>query len=135
MSAVLEVKEPSARYLAALQPALVRQFGLLAMAPGGVARLRKLILALAVQGKLAPQDCHEEPVPLLLERVRNHRCRLVASGLVKQGKPLPQVDDAQSMFDLPEGWAWARLGELCSYIQRGKGPAYAEQSEHKVVSP
>ena len=38
------------------------------------------------------------------------------------------------MFELPKGWTWARLGELCSYTQRGKGPAYAEQSEHKVIS-
>ena len=38
------------------------------------------------------------------------------------------------MFELPKGWTWTRLGELCSYIQRGKGPAYAEHSEHKVIS-
>ncbi len=134
MSAVLEAREPSARYLEAAQPALVRQFELLATAPGGVARLREFILSLAVQGKLTVQDCDEEPASALLERIRDRKLRSIASGAIKQGKQPLEWDDAAPMFELPKGWTWARLGELCSYIQRGKGPAYAEQSEHKVIS-
>lgn len=60
MSAVLEARQPSARYLEAVQPALVRQFQLLATAPGGVVRLRELVYILAAGGYLAPKtdsDC------------------------------------------------------------------------------
>jgi type I restriction enzyme S subunit len=60
--------------------------------------------------------------------------RSIASGAIKQGKQPAELDDAEPMFELPKGWTWTRLGELCSYIQRGKGPAYAEHSEHKVIS-
>lgn len=56
MSAVLQAQEFGAKCLVNLQPPLVRHFELIARAPGGVARLRKLILTLAVQGKLVPQD-------------------------------------------------------------------------------
>jgi type I restriction enzyme S subunit len=134
VSAVLEAREPSARYLEAVQPALVRQFELLATAPGGVARLREFILSLAVQGKLTAQDCDEEPASALLQRIHDRKLRSIASGAIKQGKQPAELDDAEPMFELPKGWTWTRLGELCSYIQRGKGPAYAEHSEHKVIS-
>jgi type I restriction enzyme S subunit len=112
----------------------VRQFELLATAPGGVARLREFILSLAVQGKLTAQDCDEEPASALLERIHDRKLRSIASGAIKQGKQPAELDDAEPMFELPKGWTWTRLGELCSYIQRGKGPAYAEHSEHKVIS-
>ncbi|RTL35857.1 MAG: restriction endonuclease subunit S [Burkholderiales bacterium] len=134
MSSVPEAREPSARYLEAVQPALVRQLELLATAPGGVERLREFILSLAVQGKLTSQGCDDEPASALLERIRGRKLRLIASGAIKQGKQSPELDDAEPMFELPKGWTWVSLGELCSYIQRGKGPAYAEQSEHKVIS-
>ena len=70
MSAVLTAQEPSAKYLVNLQPPLVRHFDLIAQAPGGVARLRELILTLAVQGKLVPQDPNDESASELLKKIR-----------------------------------------------------------------
>ena len=111
MSAVLEAREPSARYLESLPPAMVRQFDLLATAPGGVARLRELILTLAVQGKLVPQDSRDEPGSALLGRIFAERNRLIASGQSKRDRSeaAPQVDDSEV---LPAGWASTLLGEV-----------------------
>ena len=44
-------------------------FGHLADAPNGVQKLRELILQLAVQGKLVPQDPKDEPASVLLEKI------------------------------------------------------------------
>lgn len=63
--AALLAREPGARYLAAAEPALLWQFELLATAPGGVARLRELILSLAVQGKVVAQDVDDGPARAL----------------------------------------------------------------------
>ena len=52
---------------------LIPQFDLLATAPGGVARLRELILTLAVQGKLVPQEAGDEPASVCLARISNSR--------------------------------------------------------------
>lgn len=134
MSAVLTAQEPSAKYLIQMQPPLVRHFDLIAQAPGGVARLRELILTLAVQGKLVPQDPSDEPASELLKKIRAEKDRLIAEGKLKRDKPLAEIADEEEPFVLPEGWVWARLGSLCSYIQRGKGPVYAEHSAHRVIS-
>ena len=119
MSAVLETREPSARYLAEVQPALVRQFELLATAPGGVARLRELILALAVQGNVVQQDPGDEPASELLRRIRSERTALVAAGLIKQEKPSAPISPEEEPCPLPRGWAWVRFGDLIHELCTG----------------
>ncbi len=47
------------------------QFATFAEAPNGVAKLRELILQLAVQGQLIPKDTNDEPASVLLERIQN----------------------------------------------------------------
>ena len=112
MSAVLTAQEPSAKYLVNLQPPLVRHFDLIAQAPGGVARLRELILTLAVQGKLVPQDPSDEPASELLKKIRAEKDRLIAEGKIKRDKPLAEIADEEQPFELPHGWEWVRLGSV-----------------------
>ena len=109
MSAGLTAQEPSAKYLVNVQPPLVRHFDLIAQAPGGVARLRELILTLAVQGKLMPQDPSDEPASELLKKIRAEKDRLIAEGKSKRDKPLAEIADEEKPFELPVGWGWVRL--------------------------
>ena len=111
MTTVLEAREPSARYLDAVQPALVRQFELMATAPGSVVWLRELILSLAVQGKLVPQDPSDEPAFIFVELIGSRQPSR------SRGGPRNQTADALSTkeeapFGLPVGWQWARLGSI-----------------------
>jgi type I restriction enzyme S subunit len=76
------------------------------------AELRKSILQAAVQGKLVPQDIHDEPASVLLERIRDEKARLVKEGKIKKEKPLLPIIEDEIPYDLPEGWIWCRLGEL-----------------------
>ena len=48
---------------------LFEHFATLATAPDGIARLRELILQLAVQGKLGTQDAGDEPASVLLKNI------------------------------------------------------------------
>ena len=95
MSAVLEAREPSARYLPSAQAVLVRQFELLATAHGGVARLRNLIVSLAVRGGLSQR----EPTDATLAPDMTY--------------------DGDAPYELPKGWRWQRLGELQPEFQNG----------------
>jgi len=131
MSAVHEAREPSARYLAALEPPLLQQFDLIAAAPNGVARLRELILTLAVQGKLVPQDPNDEPASVLLERIRGEKARLVNDGKIRKEKPLAEIAENEKPFVLPARWEWVRLGQIASRVQYG----YTASADHSVLSP
>ena len=115
MSAVLTAQEPSAKYLVNLQPPLVRHFDLIAQAPGGVARLRELILTLAVQGKLVPQDPSDEPASELLKKIRAEKDRLIAEGKIKRDKALAEITDEEKLFELPDKWEWVRLGQVQNF--------------------
>ena len=48
---------------------LLATFETLAEASDGIARLRELVLQLAVRGKLVSQDPNDEPACVLLERI------------------------------------------------------------------
>jgi type I restriction enzyme S subunit len=85
---------------------------LLATAPGGVARLRELILTLAVQGKLVPQDPADEPASVLLKKIRAEKDRLIAEGKIKRDKPLAPITYDETPFEVPAGWEWVRLAEV-----------------------
>jgi type I restriction enzyme M protein len=100
----------------------------------GVTKLRELILELAVRGKLLPQDHIDEPARVLLEKIMAEKERMIEEGLIKKKKPLPEIADDEKLFALPNGWEWSRLQDVSSYVQRGKGPRYADSGEVQVVS-
>ncbi|EMG3984544.1 restriction endonuclease subunit S [Serratia marcescens] len=100
----------------------------------GIKKLRELILELAVRGKLVAQDPNDEPASELLKRIAAEKAELVKQGKIKKQKPLPEISEDEKPFELPEGWEWTRLSDVSEYIQRGKGPKYAEHGSVKVVS-
>ncbi|MHB9153312.1 MAG: restriction endonuclease subunit S [Spirochaetales bacterium] len=94
---------------------ILNNFNFIARSPGGVALLRKLVLELAVRGKLVPQDPNDEPASVLLERIKQEKARLVQQGKIKAGKGMPEIKEEEKPYELPKGWVWARLGEITNY--------------------
>lgn len=103
-------------------PTLLQHFELLATAHGGVAKLRELILSLAVQGKLVPQDPADEPASELLKKIRAEKDRLIAEGKIKHDKPPAVITEEEKPFALPQGWEWVRLNTLLQKIGAGSTP-------------
>jgi len=98
---------------------LFEEFNTIASAPGGVAKLRELILSLAVQGKLVPQDPEDEPASVLFERIAAEKKRLVKEGKIKKAKPLPPVREEEVPYPILDGWVWTRLGKLIVSMTNG----------------
>lgn len=104
--------------------------------------LRQKILDLAIRGKLVPQDPNDEPASVLLERIRQQKQQMVKEGKLKpkdikndtvifkgednlhyekfQDGTVKCIED-EIPFEVPEGWAWERLGNV-STIARGGSP-------------
>ena len=104
--------------------------------------LKNSILQMAIEGKLVPQDPNDEPASVLLERIREEKHKLIAEGKAKfpkggesviyigsDGSPYEKRVDAKGRVlsdkciadeipfeELPEGWAWARIGTITELV-------------------
>lgn len=93
---------------------LERHFDIAFDAPDGIKKLRELILTLAMQGKLIPQNPNDRPASELLTEIEGELKRLVKEGKIKEPKPLPPVNPKGMPYALPKGWVWVRLGNVGS---------------------
>ena len=93
-------------------------------------RLRQKILDLAIHGKLVPQDPNDEPASVLLERIKAEKERLIKEGKIKRSKKSAKTSDTPHYenvpFEVPEGWVWTTLEEICLFLSRGKSPKYSD---------
>jgi type I restriction enzyme S subunit len=115
--------------------------------------LKKSVLQEAIQGKLVPQIEAEGTAQELLEQIQQEKQNLVNEGKLKKsalndsiifkgddnkywekiGKEVCCIDD-EMPFEIPETWAWVRLNDICSYIQRGKSPKYSLIRKYPVIA-
>ena len=106
---------------------LEKHFDVAFAAPDGVKKLRELILTLAMQGKLIPQDPNDAPASELLKEIEAEKRRLVKQGKIKPPKPLPPITEEEKPYVLPLGWEWVRLNSL-GYFMGGKTPSTNDDS-------
>ena len=84
--------------------------------------LDKVILDLAIKGKLVEQNQDDEPASELIKRIKAEKQRLIDEKVIKKEKPLPPIEDEEIPFDIPNNWEWVRLGEI-GLLQTGNTPS------------
>ena len=89
-------------------------------------QLKNSILQEAIEGRLVPQDPNDEPASVLLDKIRKEKAKLVKEGKLKK-KDLEEIpiSEDEKPFDIPEGWEWCRLNDICIFLSRGKSPSYS----------
>jgi type I restriction enzyme S subunit len=108
---------------------LLSHYEQIADAPDEVDRLRRFALDLAVRGKLVPQDSNDEPASELLKRIAKERARLGIKHVVSP------VGEGEVPFDLPLGWSWSRIGEVCSKTGSGSTPRGGKEVYQAIGVP
>ena len=89
-------------------------FGHIANAPGGVARLREMVLDLAVHGRLVEQCDTDDSVTAWLNHVSTQKADLIAKKQIPKQTVLGELADEEHPFALPKGWVFVRLGQIAS---------------------
>ncbi|WP_373524573.1 restriction endonuclease subunit S [Aquiflexum sp.] len=140
---------------------LQQHFGTFFTEKENIKKFREGILQLAVQGKLTrdwralrqAQGIPFEHASILLEKIKEEKENLIKENKIKKEKPLPEISEEEIPYELPEGWVWCRMIELCQYITDGthQTPKYTKEGrmflsaknvkpfqfmpdEHKLVS-
>jgi type I restriction enzyme S subunit len=87
------------------------QFDLFAGTPNGVAKMRELLLLLAVTGRLVPQDPRDEPACAELRLMEAERTLRVDASEIKS-RAISPLDESEVPYELPPNWAWVRLAQV-----------------------
>jgi type I restriction enzyme S subunit len=106
------MKNPTPANPTMIDTILFEHFATLATAPDGIARLRELILHLAVQGQLGTQDTGDEPASKLSSKILEEKKRLIKKGEISKSRALPEIESGEIPFQIPKNWIWLRLDDI-----------------------
>ena len=71
----------------------------------------------------------------LIEEIRTEKSNAVASGILREEKPLAVITDKEKPRELPEGWQWCRLGDyamkVTDYVASG---SFASLKENVLIT-
>ena len=81
-----------------------------------IKQAKSKVLEMAIRGELVPQNPEDEPVSVLLERIKKEQ-----KSSKSKGKTTAHNThyEEELLFDIPKNWAWCRLGEVCEKIETG----------------
>ena len=116
-------------------------------------QLKNSILQMAVQGKLVPQDPHDEPAKILLERIRKEKEQLIKEKKIKKeknpsyifrgadnlpyekiGKNEPVCIADEVPFEIPDSWEWVRFSTVIE-LQSGQDLTPDKYNDKEIGIP
>ena len=94
--------------------------------PEHIKQLRQTILSLAVRGRLVSQEPDDEPATILIKQI---------AVAMDSKKSLLSTADFDAPFTTPDGWAWVKLGVICSKTGSGSTPSGGKDAYIKKGIP
>lgn len=89
--------------------------------------LRQAVLQAALQGKLTEQLETDSNVGEILKSIQEEKNKLVADKKSKKKTALPEIQDEDISFDIPDNWRWIKIGEIVD-IKNGFTPKRTDET-------
>ncbi|MFP3499594.1 restriction endonuclease subunit S, partial [Pseudomonas sp. SIMBA_059] len=70
----------------------------------------------------------DEPASELLKRIAAEKAELVKQGKIKKQKPLPEISADEKPFELPSGWEWTSIQNICLLENGDRSKNYPNKS-------
>lgn len=75
-------------------------------------QLKKVILDLAVMGKITLQQSSDEPINDVLNSIFEEKRKLVEEGKIRREKEFPDLTSDDIPFEVPDSWKWVYLEKI-----------------------
>ena len=95
---------------------LLAHFETISDAPDAIVRLRRFISALALRGRLVPQDVGAAPIVKELEQARAKLAKVAKNASRLRWQPSKPIMQDEVLWELPPGWTAARINDTGLYI-------------------
>jgi type I restriction enzyme S subunit len=113
-------------------PQIISLFDRVSESRDAIPKLRRLILDLAVRGKLVEGDRIDARASELLRTIQSERARLVKIGKIRKQQTSPVIESEEVPFDVPGHWALVRLGDALELVN---GRAFKPNEWSKIGLP
>jgi type I restriction enzyme, S subunit len=99
-------------------------------------KMRDSILQYAVEGKLTEQLPSDGDARDLLKEIQKEKAHLINEGKIRKEKPLPEITEDETPFDIPANWCWVRLEAITSTLGDGihGTPNYTNNGEFSFIN-
>lgn len=84
-----------------------------------IKQMRQAFLREAMQGKLVKSTNTKETGLQLLAKIKAEKAQLITEKKLKKEKELAPISEDEIPFEIPENWAWCRLGDLIFSMTNG----------------
>ncbi|MBC7523682.1 MAG: restriction endonuclease subunit S [Flavobacterium sp.] len=95
-------------------------------------QLRQAFLREAMQGKLVKSTNSAATGQQLLAKIKAEKAQLIAYKKLKKEKELLPITEDEIPFEIPEHWAWCRLGEIIN-ISSGDGLTSSQMDKKGII--
>ena len=84
--------------------------------------IRNKILDLAMRGQLTEQLPEDGTAEELYQQIQAEKQKLIRAGKIKKEKPLPEITEKDTPFNIPKSWNYVKLQDISSVISKGTTP-------------